>query len=156
MWCHAMYTYYNVARDVEPKRKRLAEATETLTRVQGELKESQAKLKAVLDRLALLEKKFNDAVAKKEALADQVEQCSVKLERADKLIGGLGGEKKRWSESVATYNEQLENVVGDVVVSSGAIAYLGAFTAEYRDALYVQWRKKLVSLGVKITEGCNV
>ena len=51
--------------------------------------------------------------------------CSVKLERAEKLIGGLGGEKKRWSASVKSYNAQLQNVTGDIVISSGAIAYLG-------------------------------
>ena len=35
---------------------------------------------------------------KKEKLEADIELCSIKLERADKLIGGLGGEKARWTE----------------------------------------------------------
>jgi hypothetical protein len=35
---------------------------------------------------------------KKEQLEADIELCSVKLERADKLIGGLGGEKARWTQ----------------------------------------------------------
>ena len=33
-------------------------------------------------------------------LAKQVAECTVKLQRAEKLIGGLGGEKARWQATV--------------------------------------------------------
>ena len=36
---------------------------------------------------------------KKEKLEAEVALCSVKLERAEKLIGGLGGEKVRGGEA---------------------------------------------------------
>ena len=45
-----------------------------------------------------------------------------------KLIGGLVDEKGRWQESVAEFDGQIINVVGDVMISSGVIAYLGSFT----------------------------
>ena len=45
--------------------------------------------------------------------------------------------------------ERLKNVLGDIVVASGSIAYLGAYTNEYRESLYAQWREKLKSLGVR-------
>ncbi len=35
-------------------------------------------------------------VVKKE-LGDKVEECKIRLERAEKLITGLGGEKTRWN-----------------------------------------------------------
>lgn len=44
-------------------------------------------------KIASLEAAFAEAVAKKEALAQQVADCTAKLQRADKLIGGLGGER---------------------------------------------------------------
>ena len=34
----------------------------------------------------------------------------------------------RWAESVAQFDEMLVNVVGDVMIASGCVAYLGAFT----------------------------
>jgi len=36
---------------------------------------------------------------KKEQLESDIELCSVKLNRAEKLIGGLGGEKARWQDT---------------------------------------------------------
>jgi len=44
------------------------------------------------------------------------------------LIGGLADEKVRWAESVANFDTQLTNVIGDVMVSAGVVAYQGAFT----------------------------
>ena len=48
------------------------------------------------------------------------------------LIGGLADEKVRWAESVATFDSMLVNVVGDVMVSAGAVTYLGPFTVSPR------------------------
>jgi dynein heavy chain len=35
-------------------------------------------------------------------LEGEVEVCTAKLERAEKLISGLGGEKARWTEAAAS------------------------------------------------------
>lgn len=52
--------------------------------------------------------------------------------RAEKLIGGLGGEKTRWSQAAKDLSQQYDNLTGDVLVSSGIVAYLGAFTSAFR------------------------
>ena len=43
------------------------------------------------------------------------------------LIGGLADEKGRWQESVKTLQYVIDNIVGDILVTSGCIAYLGIF-----------------------------
>lgn len=48
------------------------------------------------------------------------------------LIGGLSDEKVRWHESVLAMDGQIVNIVGDVMISSGVIAYLGTFTVSSR------------------------
>lgn len=52
-------------------------------------------------------------------MALQVADCQVKLQRADKLIGGLGGERTRWSGTVQQLQADLDNLVGDVVLAAG-------------------------------------
>lgn len=47
--------------------------------------------------------------------------------------GGLGGEKARWSDTAKMLHGLLGNIVGDVLLSSGFIAYLGAFTVDFRN-----------------------
>lgn len=55
----------------------------------------RAELKEVEDRLATLQQQFDEKTNEKKQLEFQVDLCAKKLDRAQKLIGGLGGEKDR-------------------------------------------------------------
>lgn len=59
------------------------------------LERKRAELKEVEDRLAALQKTFQEKTDEKAQLEFQVDLCAKKLDRAEKLIGGLGGEKTR-------------------------------------------------------------
>jgi dynein heavy chain len=50
--------------------------------------------------------------------------CEEKLDRAQKLIGGLGGEKARWTLISAELGTQHGRLAGDMLMASGVIAYL--------------------------------
>ncbi len=75
---------------------------------------------------------FEAQQQRKKDLEDNIEKCSKKLDRAEKLIGGLSGEKDRWIENAGTLGDQYNNVTGDVLLGSAEVAYLGAFTVEFR------------------------
>ncbi len=70
---------------------------------------------------------------KKKELEDNIGQCEKKLISAEALIGGLGGEKDRWTESAKVLGELYIKLTGDVLLGSGVVAYLGAFTVSYRN-----------------------
>ncbi|KAK3734119.1 hypothetical protein RRG08_000032 [Elysia crispata] len=70
-----------------------------------------------------------------------VDLCGKKLERAEKLIGGLGGEKTRWTEAAESLEKIFDNLVGDILVSAAFIAYLGPFTSAFRDLAVADWVK---------------
>ena len=61
-----------------------------------------------------------------------MEQCTQKMERAEQLLGGLGGERDRWYQASRDLGENYVNLIGDVLVSAGVVAYLGAFTSAFR------------------------
>lgn len=85
-----------------------------------------------MDKLQALNDDFAAETKKKKELEDLIELCSQKLDRAEKLIGGLGGEKNRWSETAKYLHGLLGNVIGDALLSAGMVAYLGPFTVNYR------------------------
>jgi len=64
------------------------------------------------------------------------------------LISGLGGEKTRWKEESEKLSIVYENLTGDVLISSGMIAYLGAFTSVFRSDLAAQWVESCQSFEV--------
>ena len=52
--------------------------------------------------------------------------------RAGQLLGGLGGEKACWQASAKELKESMTNLVGDMCLAAGCLAYLGPFTAQFR------------------------
>jgi dynein heavy chain len=65
------------------------------------------------------------------------------LDRALKLLAGLGGEKQRWTDVVVQLDNTLHHLTGDVLISAGIIAYLGAFTKMYRQEALLDWAQYL-------------
>uniref|UniRef100_A0A8C9Y8Q9 Dynein axonemal heavy chain 12 n=1 Tax=Sander lucioperca TaxID=283035 RepID=A0A8C9Y8Q9_SANLU len=145
-WIKAMEVYDRVAKVVAPKKANLAEAQESLAATMALLDRKRAELKEVEDRLAALQKTFEEKTEEKAQLEIQVDLCARKLERAEKLIGGLGGEKTRWSKAADDLQNTYDNLTGDVLISAGVIAYLGAFTAGFRQDCTKSWTKLCQSI----------
>uniref|UniRef100_A0A8C7PT98 Dynein axonemal heavy chain 7 n=1 Tax=Oncorhynchus mykiss TaxID=8022 RepID=A0A8C7PT98_ONCMY len=131
-WVRAMESYDKVAKVVAPKKEKLAQAEGELKVAMESLRKKQAALKEVQDKLAKLQQTLEANKNKKAELENQVKLCSKKLERAEQLIGGLGGEKTRWSETAFNLGDLYTNLTGDILISSAIVAYLGAFTSSYR------------------------
>lgn len=91
------------------------------------------------DKLHDLNEEFKAMTEKKANLEANIELCTRKLERAEKLIGGLGGEKERWSHTANELSDRYINITGDVLISSGVVAYLGAFTVDFRLEAIGEW-----------------
>ena len=51
----------------------------------------------------------------------------------------------RWTEVAKQLGIKFENLIGDVLVSSAVVAYLGAFTAAFRQVLYTFFCCKMFS-----------
>ncbi|KAF4751899.1 Dynein heavy chain 1, axonemal, partial [Perkinsus olseni] len=156
MWARAMFKYNTVSKAVEPKRIKLREAEEELKVTMQRLDEAQEKLAQVNARIAKLEADYNAAVEKQQQLQHDSHMCEVKLERAHKLIGGLGGEKSRWRENVKNLSRSLDLLPGDCLVAASGVSYLGPFTNEYRLVCEAAWRGEMSSRGVEYTENCSL
>ena len=86
---------YRVAKVVAPKKIALKAAEGKLAIAMSDLNKKRASLKEVQDKLAKLQEKLEANKQKKMDLENQVDLCTKKLDRAEQLIGGLGGEKDR-------------------------------------------------------------
>ncbi|XP_018322727.1 dynein heavy chain 3, axonemal isoform X2 [Agrilus planipennis] len=138
-WVRAMEVYDRVIKIVAPKQERLRAAESELALQMETLNAKRAQLQGVLDKLQALNDELARETKNKKDLEDEILLCSQKLERAEKLIGGLGGEKTRWSETAAYLHNLLGKVIGDVLLSAGVVAYLGAFTVDFRTKIVKDW-----------------
>ena len=123
-WVRAIEVYDRVIKIVSPKKAKLAEAETELARQMDKLNEKRTQLQQVTDKLQALNDEFAAMTKKKKDLEDNIELCSQKLDRAEKLIHGLGGERDRWSDMAVSLGSRLINITGDVLLASGVVAYL--------------------------------
>ncbi|XP_037073999.1 dynein heavy chain 3, axonemal-like [Pollicipes pollicipes] len=147
-WVRAMEVYDRVAKIVAPKKAKLAEAEGELAAQMDKLNEKRRQLQQVTDKLQALNDEFAAMTKKKRDLEDNIELCSQKLDRAEKLIGGLGGEKSRWSEAAETLTGRYDNIMGDVLLSAGVVAYLGPFTVDYRQEAVDDWAARCAEASI--------
>uniref|UniRef100_A0A1I8MKN2 AAA+ ATPase domain-containing protein n=1 Tax=Musca domestica TaxID=7370 RepID=A0A1I8MKN2_MUSDO len=138
-WVRAMDVYDKVARIVMPKKAALAEAENELASQMEKLNAKRAELQVILDKLQKLNDYFAEKSRQKKGLEDEIDNCEKKLNRAEKLLGGLGGEKTRWSETAHNLHHSISNIVGDVLLAGGCTAYLGFFPTEYRVRILQEW-----------------
>ncbi len=156
MWARAMDVYSKVAKEVEPKRQRLAAANQQLQDAQSKLKEKQDALNEVESRVAELQRQLRQAETDKKSLADQAELCEKRLVRAGKLTSALGDEAIRWGETAEVISKNLERLVGDVFLASACVSYYGAFTGQYRDGMVASWIEQCQELEIPVSPDFNL
>ena len=151
-WVRAMEAYDSTVKVVEPKKKKLAQAQEEYEGLMVGLNEARGKLKEVEDKVQALNDKLEAMQNKKAQLEFDYDMCGKKLIRAEKLIGGLGGEKERWKQVAAGLKVDYTNLTGDVLLCAGYIAYLGAFTQPYRDEVLGKWIEQCKAGGIPCSD----
>ena len=138
-WIRAMFSYHRVAKVVAPKKEKLKKAEAALQVVMEGLSQKQAELASVEAKLKDLGDKLKEMQMKKAKLEKEMINCKNKIDRANKLISGLGGEKSRWSANAGDLKVKYTKLTGDVLLASGLVAYLGAFTSAFRKQTIANW-----------------
>lgn len=151
-WVLALITYDKVVKVVAPKKAALATAEERLQMTMNALNEKKAELRGVEEELKGLEDELDAAKNYMVDLERQVKLCESKISRATQLLDGLGGERERWGLFATNLIDQCKRLTGDVFLSSGVLAYLGPFTATYRQKKLSEWIHLLKERGIACSD----
>lgn len=115
------------------------------------VKEQVRQLNEKVDKL---KEKLAAAEKQKKEVEEDAEKCSNKLSAAEKLVNGLAGENKRWSENVQFLKANIRSVIGDVLLASQFVSYIGAFSSKLRRQLWQDiWLPDIINKGIPYTEG---
>uniref|UniRef100_H3DNF8 Dynein axonemal heavy chain 2 n=1 Tax=Tetraodon nigroviridis TaxID=99883 RepID=H3DNF8_TETNG len=153
MWVRAMEVYGRIYRIVEPKQALLQAATTQLEEKQAALAAAQDKLQEVDRTLKQLKDQHAEKLLIKENLRKKSEDMETKLDRADKLVTGLAGERIRWENTVGGLKENVGYLVGDCLLAASFLSYMGPFLSEYRDELLAIWMTQVQKLEIPCTPG---
>lgn len=111
-WIKAIAAYDVVAKIIAPKKADLLVAEEIYNEAISALEVKRSQLREVQKKLADLEENLERNKQRLNLLQDDVDLCTKKLQRAEELIGGLGGEKDRWSATAKALGERYHLLTG--------------------------------------------
>ncbi|XP_061094941.1 dynein axonemal heavy chain 5 [Conger conger] len=155
-WTEAMVDFFSINKEVLPLKANLTLQEARLAVAQAELSQAQEQLDAKQKELDEVQALYDGAMREKQALLDDAQACRRKMTNATALIEGLGGEKTRWTESSALFQNQIKRLVGDVLLATGFLSYSGPFNQEYRNLLLQQWRKEMTNSHIPYSDDLNV
>ncbi|OXA50744.1 Dynein heavy chain 6, axonemal [Folsomia candida] len=156
LWVRAIDGYAKIFKTVEPKRNRYLTAEAELNQVMETLRGKQEQLNEVEMKIAALQTQFTNVTKEKTDLEDSLELIAARLNRAGRLTKALASEQTRWGETIQRFDEEMQNIIGDVFIGAACIAYFGVFTSDYRQELVEQWSTKCVEHGLPCTPGFNL
>ena len=152
-WVSAMMNYNDVAKTVNPKREKVALAEKSLRNARKELNAKQAQVKSLQEELQSLQKQFEEKTAEQKQLKDKADLMERRLEAASKLIAGLGSERVRWGNDISSLKSKRERLLGDCLLTSSFLSYLGPFTFDFRyNMVYDTWQKDVLDRGVPLSD----
>ncbi|XP_078713472.1 dynein axonemal heavy chain 10 [Lampetra fluviatilis] len=153
----AVMGYCEVAREIKPKRDKVARLERDFYQSKRELERIQAELATLQAELAALGSKYEAAMLERQQLQAENEVMERRLLAADKLISGLGSENARWMSELQELRQRRVRLLGDCVLSAAFLCYSGAFSWEFRSAMLSDaWEKEVREREIPLSQPFRV
>jgi dynein heavy chain, axonemal len=122
-----------------PKRDALFQAMRQMQVKEKEIEKKRMEVQALQGQLEALRERHTVLRKEVEILQNQIDECSVKKDRAGKLLNGLGGEKQKWLVCNRMIDKRFVTIQGDVLLGAAFITYLSPFSQKFREKACEKW-----------------
>ncbi|XP_014779882.1 dynein axonemal heavy chain 10 isoform X2 [Octopus bimaculoides] len=148
----AVMGYCEVAKEIKPKREKLARLEKTFHQAEKDLEKINREVAALEAKLKELAQNYEHAIYERQKLQEEADLMERRLIAADKLISGLSSENERWVKDLEQLNEKGIRLLGDCLLAAGFLSYVGAFSWEYRtELIYKEWLNDLIRRNVPLS-----
>ncbi|KAF2072162.1 hypothetical protein CYY_006521 [Polysphondylium violaceum] len=155
-WTVAQATYSEILDRVKP----LREEVEQLESAATELKVKQSEIVTTIEGLeksiALYKEEYATLIRDTELIKSEMTKVKTKVERSIALLDNLSSERGRWEQQSENFQTQMATVVGDVVLASAFLAYIGFFDQNFRNDLMKKWMARLDQVGINFKHDLSV
>ncbi|KAF0871450.1 DYH5 protein, partial [Crocuta crocuta] len=155
-WTKAMASFFSINREVLPLKANLVVQENRYILAMQDLQKAQAELDDKQAELDVVQAEYEQAMTEKQTLLEDAERCRHKMQTASTLIGGLAGEKERWTEQSKEFAAQTKRLVGDVLLATAFLSYSGPFNQEFRNLLLNDWKKEMKVREIPFGDNLNL
>ncbi|KAG8587471.1 hypothetical protein GDO81_005673 [Engystomops pustulosus] len=151
-WLQCAVQYYRILTSkVKPLQDKVSEMTMALKEAEKKMTTLQQRKKALLLRLADLEKSFEEATMHKNKQQQRTMEIASRLDQAAKIAQLLGEENKKYSAIVSSLPDRLSGILGSTAMAAGLVSYLGTYEHHFRQLmLTVEWPMAVKERGFRL------
>lgn len=155
-WVVNIYRFNRIYVRVKPLMDTVEAAAKSKAEADASLAVAMGIVAAVEAKLQQLQDMFIEATEEKAKVEAEAEACLARLGLAERLVGGLSSENERWGREIKILQENEQTLVGDCMLASGFVSYVGAFDQENRNELWKNvWMPDLIAKNVPLTNGVD-
>eukprot|EP01113_Clastostelium_recurvatum_P011812 TRINITY_DN1605_c0_g1_i1.p1 TRINITY_DN1605_c0_g1~~TRINITY_DN1605_c0_g1_i1.p1 ORF type:complete len:4689 (+),score=1530.43 TRINITY_DN1605_c0_g1_i1:285-14351(+) len=155
-WVLAQQTYSDILDRIKP----LRDLIEKLEGDANVLKNQQSGLIATLQQLEKSIESYKEEyavlISDTQMIKTEMTRVKTKVERSIALLDNLSSERERWESQSETFQQQMSTVVGDVLLTSAFLSYIGFFDQQFRKELMTKWMSHLEQVGIKFKSDLSV
>lgn len=155
-WVVNIITYNSIYKKVKPLMDSAQAAEQEAKDAEAALQIVKAKVAEINEKVDALKAKLEEAEATKARVEAEAQELQDQLDLAQRLVGGLADENKRWASNVETFKNDRVTMVGDALISASFVSYIGPFSAKFRKGLWEElWLPKIGERKIPSTEGVD-
>lgn len=155
VWVLAILKYFEVAKHVNPLRKKVKEMQRAQTKTKGELKNITTVLENLDTELAQLRVEYEEAKSELSELQHKSSHTEKRLISAISLVNSLRAEQDRWKTNHEDIEKDLALTFGNALLFSSFQSYCGAFNDEYRKKIIETVKEDLLSRKIAFNSQIN-
>ncbi|MES1912723.1 MAG: hypothetical protein MHM6MM_004949 [Cercozoa sp. M6MM] len=150
-WVKSIVLYFEVAKDVAPRRAKVQEMETAMHQSQKSLRLIRKEIESLDAEVRTLESTLNSKNAELLELQEEAARTEKLLNTAQKLIAGFESENTRWSAEIATLGKLTTTTKGDALLSAAFLSYFGPFGKEHREQLLDQCKAFLTECDLQFS-----
>ena len=134
-WIQSTVECAEINNQMEPMKKEIAELNKKKDAVVKEFEQILKAKEEIEKSIEQLKVNYEESVVESNNIKQSMEEVKSKVERSEKLLINLSGEKDRWGKQMDEFKGHINNLLGDTFLSSSFLAYIGFYDAFYRKFL---------------------
>eukprot|EP01132_Coremiostelium_polycephalum_P002127 gene2127-2619_t len=155
-WVTAQTNYSDIMDRVKPLRDEVEQLEAAANELRSKQDEIVTTIAGLEKSIAIYKDEYATLIRDTELIKSEMIRVKTKVERSIALLDNLSSERNRWEQQSENFQTQMSTVVGDVVLASAFLAYIGFFDQNFRSDLMKKWMNRLELVGIKFKSDLSV
>ncbi|EGC38132.1 cytoplasmic dynein heavy chain [Dictyostelium purpureum] len=155
-WVQAQTFYSDILDRIKPLREEVEKLESAAVELKTKQDEVVSSIQDLEKSIATYKDEYATLIRDTELIKTEMNKVKNKVERSIALLDNLNSERGRWEQQSENFNVQMSTVVGDVLLSSAFLAYIGFFDQTFRQDLLKKWMVRLETVGIKFKPDLSI